>query len=444
MTSSRGAGVAGLMLASAIAYTDKMKKIELDIYEATANLSEIGAGINLWRRAYDMLVKIGLEHDVLQLCECANENSVLAFQFRKSDQKNGHPVYHLHVNGGHVRIHRADLQRILLKRALTSGRLHLSHKLVTYTEHSDGVHLVFEDGSEVICDLLIGADGIRSTVRRLFLTSLGGTGHLDSIEPVWTGTYAYRGLVPREELVKRLPDHTVTKVPVKYMGKLKHIVSYPLAEGRFINVVAFVHDENREGTQHEGPIVTDVPRTEMLSIYNGWEPEVQALLECMPSVKKWAIHQLRPLKKYAKGRVLLLGDAAHAMSPHQGTGAGQAMEDAYVLARILLHSDIAQPAAQIPLITHVYDAVRQPIGNKALLLANTLGKLTELTDDDMELPFVQGGDEKVPHEVLEGYVKKMLGHWKWHWETSVEDECQEASRLLQKALNNGRFGKAKL
>ncbi|KAF8621267.1 hypothetical protein AX15_007927 [Amanita polypyramis BW_CC] len=346
----------------------------------------------------------------------------------------------MYVGGGLIRIHRADLQRILLKPALVSCRLHLSHKLVSYTEHPDSVHLVFEDGTEATCDLIVGADGLRSTVRRLFLSRLAGSGYQESIEPVWTGSYAYRGIVSREELVKKVPDHTVTKVPVKYVGKLKHIVAYGMAEGQFINIVAFVHDESREETLHEGPMATDAPQAEMLSAYSGWEPEVQALIECMPSAKKWAVHHLRPLKKYAKGRVLLLGDAAHAMGTHQGTGAGQAMEDAYVLAHILLHPDIT---TQIPLITHAYDAIRRPIGNKALLLTKTAGKLTQLTDDNGELPYVKEGDDSVPREVLEGYAKQVVHHWKWLWETSVEDKCWDASRLMRKILDDGgRLGDA--
>ncbi|KAF8634381.1 hypothetical protein AX15_000951 [Amanita polypyramis BW_CC] len=416
------------MLASVIASMDKEKRFEVDIYEATANLTEIGAGINLWRRTYDMLVKIGLGQDMLKLCERTNESDSrrrsLAFQFRKGDQKNGHFIFDLYAEGGLVRARRTDLQKILLKRALTSCRLHLSRKLVSYTEHPDSssgsVHLTFEDGSEATCELLVGADGIKSTVRRLFLSSLqpGTTGYQESIEPVWTGTYIYRGVIPREELEKKLPGHRVTKMPLTYLGKRRHVVTYSMAEGQFVNVVATVHDESREETQHEGPMVIDVPQEELLSVYRGWDPEVQALIECIPKPKKWAIHHLLPLKKYAERRVLLLGDAAHAMGPHQGAGAGQAMEDAYVLAHILLHPDIVQPAAQIPLITYVYDA------------------LMVLTDDDMELPYIREGNDKVPHEVLERYVKKLLGYWKWHWETSVEGDCRNASILLREILGD--------
>ena len=111
----RGAGIGGLMLASCIAQMDKQKKIEVDIYEAASTLSEIGAGINLWPRGFELLAKAGVEQDILRFCERANADScsfpflipphyclhqvALAFQFRKSDQKNGHHILDTHVKG---------------------------------------------------------------------------------------------------------------------------------------------------------------------------------------------------------------------------------------------------------------------------------------------------------------------------------------------------------
>lgn len=114
--------------------------------------------------------------------------------------------------GGIARIHRADLQRVLLKGALTHARLHLSSKLVSYEEHSDSVSLEFMDGSKRTCDLLVGADGLKSTVRRIFLASRPG--QESSIDPVWTGTYAYRGLIPRDTLLKAMPGHRAAQGPV--------------------------------------------------------------------------------------------------------------------------------------------------------------------------------------------------------------------------------------
>ncbi|KAK2467655.1 hypothetical protein APHAL10511_000510 [Amanita phalloides] len=429
-----GAGIGGLMLASCIAQMDQQKRIELDIYESTVELAVIGAGINLWPRAFEMLVSIGLKDEVLQLCEQADDDSSLAFEFRKSDQKKGHPIFNLYIPGGIVRIHRADLQKVLLKCALRRARLHLSSKLVSYTEHQDSVHLVFENGSRGTCDLLVGADGIKSTVRRLFLMSRPGSGYQDSIDPIWTGTYAYRGIIPRDELEQRMSGHRAAKVPVMYIGKSKHIVAYPMSHGRLINVLGLVHHESREETDHEGPLVQNVPQEEIKSVFQGWEPEVQALVQCISNPTKWAVHHLRPLKRYGERRVLLLGDAAHAMGPHQGTGAGQAMEDAYLLTCVLTHPDVAHELkSQMPMITGIYDTVRRPVGNASLMLTKTCGKLTGLTDDDIELPRVKEGDDKVPHDVLVKYIKKLEHKWQWLWDgsTRVEDQCQEASSLLR-------------
>ena len=110
-------------------------------------------------------------------------------------------------------IHRADLQKILLEQALTHARLHLSSKLVSYTEHQDGVHLEFVDGSKQTCDLLVGADGIKSTVRKIFLESRPRD-YQESIEPIWTGTYVYRGIVPRDMLLNGSPGHRAARILV--------------------------------------------------------------------------------------------------------------------------------------------------------------------------------------------------------------------------------------
>ena len=139
------------------------------------------------------------------------------------------------AQGGAIRFHRADLQRALITKS--SGRLHLSHRLVSYEEVGDEIHLTFQDGSSAICDLLIGVDGIKSAVRKCFLEQRGQPSS-PSFHPVWTGSYAYRGLVTADELEKEFPGHRAVIMPVmvrnlsfdetvdlirflQYVGKLK-------------------------------------------------------------------------------------------------------------------------------------------------------------------------------------------------------------------------------
>lgn len=138
------------------------------------------------------------------------------------------------------------------------------------------------------------------------------------------------------------------------------------------------------------------------------------------------------------------------MGPHQGAGAGQAMEvrvkpsfsfmlmmmmvqDAYILSHLLTDADNMNLSSQIPLITRVYDSIRRPIGNTALAMSKTCGKLTGLVDDEKKLPFVKARDETVPHEILVAYIKKLEHHWQWLWDYSapVEDQRQDALKLLR-------------
>ncbi|KIL58547.1 hypothetical protein M378DRAFT_27484 [Amanita muscaria Koide BX008] len=217
-----GAGLGGLTLASAITSMDEDRKIEVDVYEAAPKLAEIGAGISLWPRTYQLLSKIGLRDEVLRHCdgEQAKKDPSLVFEFRKSNQPNGFKILNMYEEGGLVRIHRANLQKILVNHATKRCRLHLSSKLVSYTEHEDSVQMVFENGSTGTCDLLIGADGVKSVMRRLFLTNQPGDGYKESIDPVWSGSYAYRGIVSSEELFKKLPGHRAARDSVMVCSHL--------------------------------------------------------------------------------------------------------------------------------------------------------------------------------------------------------------------------------
>jgi len=277
-----GGGIAGLTLSLALQNSQTASIFDIDIFEAAPEFSEVGAGINIWPRTWEIFKSIGLDKSLANLLPHYPEHSPeLVFEVRKSDQKEGIAVRDLIMNGGGLRFHRAELQRALLDHVSTSAHIHLSKRLKSYTEGTD-IDLVFEDGFTTSCDLLIGADGIKSTVRRLFLTKQGTTEDLGSINPIWTGSVAYRGLVPVGDLERQFPGHRATMVPVMYCGKNKHLIVYPVSHGKYINVVAVHNSEpDLEGTFIDNTAVTSVPQAEMLAVFAGWEEEVQSLLRCI-------------------------------------------------------------------------------------------------------------------------------------------------------------------
>jgi salicylate hydroxylase len=119
-----------------------------------------------------------------------------------------------------------------------------------------------------------------------------------------------------------------------------------------------VFDENGIPPEFDGPWVTEVPASQIAERYAGWEPDLTNLLGIPKVASRWAVHIVAPLPTFAMNRVCLIGDAAHAMTPHQGLGGGQGIEDAYILARLLAHT-----GTTVSTLSHVlrtYDSIRRP------------------------------------------------------------------------------------
>ncbi|KAF8803473.1 salicylate hydroxylase [Phlegmacium glaucopus] len=420
-----GAGIGGLTLSSALGFLKVESQVKIDIYEASSHISEIGAGINMWKRTWEILKNIGLEGTLLKfLPRPPDDISHMVFHARKSDQSEGVHIKDLMMKGGAIRFHRADLQQALVSGP--SGRLHLSHRLVSYEEVRDEVHLEFQDGSSAICDLLIGMDGIKSIVRKRFLEKQGLSSS-PSFDPVWTGSFAYRGLVSADELEKEFPGHRAATMPVMYVGKLKHLVVYPVSQDRLVNIVATSTDLSKEGTVYQGSYTTP-PTQELLSLFGGWEEEVQSLLRCIKHPTKWAIQTLNPLDCYASGQVILAGDAAHAMTPHQGAGAGQAIEDAYIIAHLIAASGGRHDL--IPEISRIYNDIRCPAGNKVLEGSRESGLFSELVAPGFE--DVVEGDTTLPLRKLVKLFDELEEGWRWSTE-SAESVREQALMMLSQA-----------
>ncbi|KAI0743626.1 FAD/NAD(P)-binding domain-containing protein [Daedaleopsis nitida] len=419
-----GGGIGGLTLAVALS---RFADIQVDVYEAAGQFKEIGAGVMIWARTWEILALLGMAEDFARIAHAPPDQSLgIGFDYRRSDQPyEGSRFYLFQVPYGCIRFHRAQFLDVLVNH-LPEGVAHFGKRLTSYT-HSPStqgrdtqISLTFGDGSKAECDLLVGCDGIKSTIRKQMLEEhvhkRGGDPQvLQCIEPVWSGTIAYRGLIPVERLIKPNGEkHRTIDTPMMYCGKDKHVVSYSISAGSIVNVVTLASRPDLYGTPYAGPWVTDCSSAEVKDCYSGWEPEVEELLQRIEKPTRWAIHELKPLPFYTSGRVALLGDAAHAMTPHQGAGAGQAIEDAFILAEVLGHHDTT--LANIPRALAAYERVRLPMANHVLRGSRQSGDMYEFNSPLR--------DNLAP-------LGPMIGsQWDWLWDSSPQSERDRSLWML--------------
>ncbi|KAF9482883.1 salicylate hydroxylase, partial [Pholiota conissans] len=441
-----GGGIGGLTLAVALSRLNiDSDALEIDIYESAPQLTQIGAGITFWPRAWKILEKLGLTTELArhlapgQHIPDGTGPPRLGFQFRKADGQEGGTEYSIIVTGTPLSFHRTVVQEALLQHLSPSIKFHLSSRLVSYTESSGSVtapiELSFADGKSATCDLLIGADGIKSIIRRQVTSENPHASSLDSegdrclnTDPVWTGTFAYRCAVDSTILKEKMPSHRALTTHVVYCGKNKHIVAYPILQGSVVNVASYVSDLSKEGVKYTGPSFEDVSKEEFVPLFETWEEEVRLLIQNTEKPSRWAIHAIRPLESYisTSRNVLLLGDAAHAMTPHQGNGAGQAIEDAYILAHLLAHG--IRSSAPTSSIAHVYDVIRRPAANLVHHFSRLQGLLYEFNSPEFE----DHADESWSSSHVESLGEAIIRDWRYAWETTAEDDRERALAMLDR------------
>ncbi|KAI0364648.1 FAD/NAD-P-binding domain-containing protein [Pilatotrama ljubarskyi] len=435
-----GAGLGGLLLA--LFMQKNAPDVEVTLYESTSVLTEIGAGIGFWPRMWEILTDLGLEDDLLQITG-AHNRAALPMHYRKADQSKAVDFYQL--SPALFTFHRSDLQRLLAKH-LHAAKIHFSKRLSRYQLPQRGespIALRFRDGTSADCDLLIGSDGIKSAVRRTMYESLADEAARKSdlveaqrlrkmADPVWSREVAYRGLAPATELEKR--GFTDADVPIIFYGKNKHALSYPICRGKVVNVVAFVSYPNHEaGAEYEGPWVSTATAEEAVKQFAGWDPSVQTLLGSTEKPLRWAIHECHYLPTYVRGRVALIGDAAHAMRPHQGAGAGQALEDGFILATILAQASVTRENLTSAL--KVYDAIRRPAAQDVQRRSEANGRLYQLNamgwENVTEEESKEGGFSL---EKLAEIGKQVERQMSWTLGGSVMVDRDRAVAMLQRKL----------
>jgi salicylate hydroxylase len=328
MTQSRpsiiivGGGIGGLFAANALV----AHGLKVSVYEQAPALTEVGAGVYITPNSVRQLQRVGLGPQVEKWGAKVGARS----QYFHHD---GTPISDVQVTdtsgwNATYGMHRADLVDMLAK-ALPSGVVHTGHRCTGFERYGEVARVTFENGAVAEGDVVVGADGIHSVLRPYV--------HPES-RPVFSGTITYRGVVPAE-LVPEWPAESW----LMWLGKGKHFLVYPLRAGRLINFVGFVPADREMKESWSAAGEPEALRREFVD----WDPRIGYLLRQVQTTFRTALFDRDPLPSWTKGRLTLLGDAAHAMLPHLGQGANQSIEDGMALATILANTDRSSVLAAV-------------------------------------------------------------------------------------------------
>jgi salicylate hydroxylase len=318
-----GGGIGGLAAANALL----QRGIDVTVFEQAPALGEVGAGVFTYPNALRQIERMGLGAAMSKVGAKVGDGS----EYYRMDGTVVGRVLTTDSTGwnGMYGMHRADLLGVLAD-ALPPSAIRTDHRCVGFEQNALAAQLRFANGKTAEADIVIAADGLHSTLQKFVV---------EPSPPEYSGVRAYRGLVPSEKLPNwRKEAHQI------WMGDGKHFMVFPVRSGQLLNYVGFV--PTRKETIESWSAVGD--RDELAASFEGWDPRVVGLLEKVETCFWWGLNDRSPLASWTKGRLVLLGDAAHAMLPHLGQGANQSIEDGIALAIFLQERDSAEIVDTLP------------------------------------------------------------------------------------------------
>jgi len=337
-----GGGIGGAAAASALT----QRGVAVRLFEQAPALAEVGAGVALQPNGVRMLRQLGLGKALLRWGA-----RWLDPQFRRSDGSFIAAMWPPEL-GNDIEfygMHRADLLQMFVER-LPADVVATDHKCVGFEQDEQEAVITFANGRREVADVVIAADGIHSKLQEFVVAPSA---------PLPSGSVAYRGLIRAASVA--WPRGAMRN----WLGAGKHFLVYPVRGDELINYVGFVRTDElmRESWSAAGDPAA------LAGAFTGWDPMVAAITAQASTTFRWGLYDREPLPAWTRGRLSLLGDAAHPMLPHVGQGANQAIEDAVALATVLARAD----RSSAPQALRIYETLRRARTARVQLSARVNG-----------------------------------------------------------------------
>lgn len=374
-----GAGIGGLTTAIAM----QQAGYEVEIYEKVSALRPAGAGISLWSNGVKVLNRLGLGERLAAIGGMMNRMEYRSDRDEPLSHIDLMPLIH-QVGQRPYPVSRTELQNMLLE-AAGQEKVQLEMRCVDVEETGNQITAIFENGHRATGDVLVGADGIHSQVREYVLDAPIAPRYADYVN--WNGIVEARpGLCD--------PDNWVI-----YVGQGKRASMMPIGGDRFY---FFFGSPMPKGTVVAPP----ARQAELAEIFAGWPAPVQNLIQALNPLEtnRLEIHDIDPPARLARGRAVLMGDAAHATTPTLGQGGCQAVEDAEVLTRYLVTTNISVPDA-----LQRYEAERKERTATLVLKARKRTDTIYGKDPDLTREWYEQLKQEAPEDVTGALAKVILG-----------------------------------